>query len=78
MKVHQVYHQIKQYFPGGTSTNQIFDWCVNVLICWANIFGITYKEITVWVFVILWPLLTLLLICIIVMQYRTIRRLSRR
>ncbi|MGZ9222833.1 MAG: hypothetical protein ACXW4Q_12065 [Anaerolineales bacterium] len=58
--------------------NQIFDWCVNVLIYWANIFGITYKEINVWVFVILWPLLTLLLICIIVMQYRTIRRLSRR
>jgi hypothetical protein len=58
--------------------NQIFDWCVNVLIYWANVFGMTYKEINVWIFVILWPLLTLLLIGIIVMQYRTIRRLSRR
>ena len=57
--------------------NQIFDWCVNVLIYWANVFGITYKEINVWVFVIIWPLLTLLLIGIIVMQYRTIRRLSK-
>lgn len=56
--------------------NQIFDWCVNVLIYWANVFGITYKEINVWVFVIVWPLLTVLLIGIIVMQYRTIRRLS--
>jgi hypothetical protein len=58
--------------------NQIFDWCVNVLIYWANVFGMTYKEINVWIFVILWPLLTILLIGIIVMQYRTIRRLSRR
>jgi hypothetical protein len=60
------------------SMNQIFDWCVNVLIYWANVFGMTYKEINVWIFVILWPLLTILLIGIIVMQYRTIRRLSRR
>jgi hypothetical protein len=58
--------------------NQIFDWCVNVLIYWANVFGITYKDINVWIFVIIWPLLTLLLIGIIVMQYRMIRRLSRR
>lgn len=58
--------------------NQIFDWCVNVLIYWANVFGLTYKEINVWVFVIIWPLLTILLIGIIVMQYRTIKRLSRR
>lgn len=57
--------------------NQIFDWCVNVLIYWANVFGITYKEINVWVFVIVWPLLTVLLIGIIVMQYRIIRKLSK-
>lgn len=58
--------------------NQIFDWCVNVLIYWANVFGVTYKEINVWVFVIIWPLLTILLIGIIVMQYRTMRRLSKK
>jgi hypothetical protein len=58
--------------------NQVFDWCVNVLIYWANVFGITYKEINVWIFVIIWPLLTILLIGIIVMQYGMIRRLSRR
>lgn len=57
--------------------NQIFDWCVNVLIYWATVLGITYKEINVWIFVIIWPLLTLLLVGIIVMQYRTIRRLSK-
>ena len=57
--------------------DHIFDWCVNVLVYWAGIFGITYKEINVWVFVILWPLLTMLLIGIIVMQHRTITRLSK-
>jgi len=58
--------------------NQIFDWCVNVLVYWAGVLGITYKEINVWVFVIVWPILTVLLIGIIVVQYRTIRKLSRK
>ncbi len=48
------------------------------MIYWANVFGVTYKEINVWVFVIIWPLLTILLIGIIVMQYRTMRRLSKK
>lgn len=57
--------------------DQIFDWCVDALVYWAQVFGITYKEINVWVFVIIWPILTILLIGIIVGQYRTIRKLSR-
>ena len=57
--------------------DQIFDWCVNVLIYWANIFGVTYKEINVWVFVIIWPILTVLLVAIIVRQWRRILQLSK-
>ena len=57
--------------------DQIFDWCVNVLVYWANIFGITYKEINVWVFVIIWPILTVLLIGVIVIQRRRIRNLLK-
>jgi hypothetical protein len=56
---------------------QIFDWCVRVLIYWANIFGITYKEINVWVFVIIWPILTIVLIGVIVAQYRKIQKLMK-
>lgn len=56
--------------------DQIFDWCVNVLVYWANILGLTYKEINVWVFVIVWPILTLLLVMIILWQQRQIRRLT--
>jgi hypothetical protein len=55
----------------------IFDWCVNVLIYWANIFGITYKEINVWVFVIIWPILTIWMAVVIFRQWRKIRQLSK-
>jgi hypothetical protein len=55
----------------------IFDWCVNVLIYWANIFGITYKEINVWVFVIIWPILTVVMAVVIFKQWRRIRELSK-
>ena len=57
--------------------DQIFDWCVKVLVYWAGILGITYTEINVWVFVIIWPTLTLLLIAVIVTQQRKIRQLSK-
>jgi hypothetical protein len=54
---------------------QIFDWCVNILVYWSGVFGITYKEINVWVFVILWPIFTIILVAIILWQQRMIRQL---
>jgi len=57
--------------------DQIFDWCVQLLVYWAGILGITYKEINVWVFVIIWPISTLLLMSIILMQQRKIRQFSK-
>ncbi len=57
--------------------DRIFDWCVDVLVYWAVIFGITYKEINVWVFVIIWPILTILLVVIIIRQQRRLRQLSQ-
>ncbi len=56
--------------------DQIFDWCVQVLLYWAGVLGITYKEINVWVFVILWPILTIIMGIIIFWQRRIIRQLS--
>ncbi|HEU0293504.1 MAG TPA: hypothetical protein VFR47_12255 [Anaerolineales bacterium] len=58
--------------------DQIFDWCVNLLVYWAGILGITYKEINVWVFVILWPIITMILVAIILWQQQTIRQLRKR
>ena len=57
--------------------DQIFDWCVDVLVYGAEILGITYKEINVWVFVILWPILTMTLVGIIVVQRRIIQKLQK-
>ena len=57
--------------------DKIFDWCVNVLVYWANILGITYKEINVWVFVIIWPALTYVLVGVIARQRQIIRQLSK-
>jgi len=56
--------------------DRIFDWCVRVLVYWAGMVGITYKEINVWFFVIIWPILTIILIGVIVMQQRKIHQLS--
>ena len=28
--------------------NAIFDWCVEILVYFAGVFGIIYKEINVW------------------------------
>jgi hypothetical protein len=58
--------------------DQVFDWCVNVLVYWAGILGITYKEINVWVFVIIWPILTLVLVAVIIWQWRRIRQFSKK
>lgn len=55
----------------------IFDWCVKILVYFAGVLGITYKEINVWVFVIIWPILTLALVSIIIRQQIRIRRLEK-
>lgn len=39
----------------------VFDYCVKLLIDAASFLGITYEEINVWLFVVIWPLLSLVL-----------------
>ena len=57
--------------------NEIFDWCVWVLVVLAEMLGITYKEINVWIFVIIWPLLTIALSVLTFVQQRKIRQLEQ-
>jgi Flp pilus assembly protein TadB len=57
--------------------NEIFDWCVWVLVVLAEWLGITYEEINVWIFVIIWPLLTIALIVLTFVQQRKIRRFEQ-
>lgn len=53
----------------------IFDGCVVLLLFLADLFGMTYKAINVWIFVVTWPVLTLVLIAVVVWQRCKIRRL---
>ena len=38
----------------------VFDWCVILLYDIANLLGITYEEINVWLFVIILPLVLII------------------
>lgn len=37
--------------------NKVFYWCVEALEFWAAQFGMTYEEINVWLFVIIFPII---------------------
>jgi len=54
----------------------IFDYCVHILVFLAGQTGLTYKEINVWIFVILWPFLTLGLLLLVIFQRRRIQILE--
>ena len=41
--------------------DEIFNFCVYLLYDLASIIGITYEEINVWLFCVIWPILTLLM-----------------
>lgn len=56
----------------------IFEWCVLLLLFLANVFGISYEAINVWIFVVIWPAFTLALIAAVILQQLRIRKLERR
>jgi hypothetical protein len=55
----------------------VFDGCVVLLLFLADQLGMTYKAVNVWIFVIVWPALTLALIAVVIWQRVKIRRLQR-
>jgi len=54
----------------------IFNWCVRLLYDWATFFGITYEEINIWVFIVIWPVLTLALVAWTLLLLRENRHLK--
>jgi hypothetical protein len=56
----------------------VFDLCVTLLVYLADLFGMTYKAINVWIFVVIWPVLTLALIGVVVWQRLRIKKLLGR
>jgi hypothetical protein len=49
------------YLPND-KINQLFGLCVNYLIIIANRLNITYNEVNIWIFCVIWPILTLILL----------------
>lgn len=41
--------------------DNIFNFCVIILYNIGSLLGITYEEINVWLFVVIWPLISLLM-----------------
>ena len=56
--------------------NEVFDICVAILIWIADLFGVTYKEANIWIFVIIEPILFLAMLYIIIKQRRKIKNLN--
>jgi len=53
--------------------NLIFDLCVQALYSIADFFSISYKEVNVWIFVIIQPLAFVFMIITILKQRRKIK-----
>lgn len=56
--------------------NAVFDWCVSFLVWLANLIGLTYVQVNVAIFCIIWPALTLGLIYLVWVQKRHIKYLE--
>ncbi len=56
----------------------VFNWCVRLLYDWATFFGITYEEINIWIFIVVWPIITLAMAVWIILLLRQNQRLKAR
>jgi hypothetical protein len=54
--------------------DNIFDWCVDLLILWAEFFSITYNEINIIIFVIGYPIV---LVGVLIMYIKYRRRYTK-
>lgn len=58
--------------------DNIFNWCVEFLIWLAKITGTTYNEINVIIFVIVWPIISIVMLIVIIHQYLKLKKLKKR
>ena len=62
---------------GNTIIDSVFDLCVRLLLWLADLLGVSYNEINVWFFCVIWPVFTLTLVGLVVCQWVKIRKLKR-
>ncbi len=56
--------------------DEIFNYCVELLYYWGDIVGLTYKEINVWIFVIIEPIIFIIMLVWIIRLRKKIKLLS--
>ena len=59
---------------GGPTIDYIFKLCVVLLTDLAQFLGTSYEAINIWIFVIIWPILTLYLILRVILLRVRLRR----
>ena len=55
----------------------VYAACVDFMLQAARLFGVTYRDANGFMFFVLWPLVTLALILVVVVQGARLRRLRR-
>ena len=58
--------------------NQIFDYCVDLLVVSARYVGMTYEEINVWFFIVFEPIIFALVALYAIHQRKKVRLLKNR
>ena len=54
-----------------------FDWCVNFLYKIASLFGLSYEEINIWLFVVIGPISLLISIFFNFYFYKKVKKLKK-
>lgn len=53
---------------------KIFWWCVDFLDAWAKAWGLTYEELNIYLFILLHPAVTLVLLILLIKSKRAHKR----
>ena len=53
---------------------ELFDYCVDIIKYIAQITGLTYEEVNIYLFVIIHPLITLILLILCIKYYRKVKK----
>ena len=56
--------------------NSAFKWCVELLQVWAKKLNMTYEEINIWIFCIIEPIVFIVMVVIIIKQYKRVKQLQ--
>jgi len=57
--------------------NKIFDFCVELLLDVSDFTGLTYKEVNVWIFCLIWPTVIITLCVNNIILRRKIKKVNK-